>query len=228
MHCQHAPESVRIAVSFGAFTANLTDLLSRQRIEEPQTEICLMETSFLEQEKGLKDGRYDLGLAVAASTEADLQSELLWHDEIAVAVPALSPLLEFAEITLPKAVQYPLVLWSAEHCAPLSQQVSQLLKTATLNLNIVDHAKSFELMAVLVAAGYGIGFAGKSRIYTARKLGIVMRPIAGSPNDLNTYLLRTHNAPSSFTERLIKRARKLDQSCHPNDRRNIFPLMGNH
>lgn len=43
----------------------------------------------------------------------------------------------------------------------------------TSKLNVVDHAKSFELMAVLVAAGYGIGFAGKSRIDTTRKFGIV-------------------------------------------------------
>lgn len=160
----------------------------------------------------MKDGRYDLGFAVAPPAEAELQNELLWHDEITVAVPALSPLLEFPEITLEKAVQYPLVLWSAEHCEPLSHQIMELLSSATSKLNVVDHAKSFELMAVLVAAGYGIGFAGKSRIDTARKLGIVMRPLAGSPNDLSTYLLRSHSMRSSSAERLIERARNLDQA----------------
>lgn len=212
MQCQQPPESVRIAVSFGAFTATLTHLLAKQRAEEPGTVICLTEASFSEQVRGVMDGRYDLGFAVAPPAEAELHNEVLWRDEIAVAVPALSPLLEFAEITLENAVQYPLVLWSAEHCEPLSHQVMEFLNSATSKLNVVDHAKSFELMAVLVAAGYGIGFAGKSRIDTARKLGIVMRPLAGSPNDLSTYLLRAQNAPSPFTERLIERARKLDQS----------------
>lgn len=215
MHSQHAPDSVRIAVSFGVFTATLTELLSKQRAEEPGTAICLTEASFSEQVRGVKDGRYDLGFAVAPTAETGLQSEVLWHDEIAVAVPALSPLLEFAEITLEKVVQYPVVLWSAEHSEPLRGQVMQLVNSVSPKLNVVDHAKSFELMAVLVAAGYGIGFAAKSRIDTARKLGVVMRPLAGSPNDLSTYLLRTHNAPSSFTERLIERARKLDQSVSP-------------
>jgi DNA-binding transcriptional LysR family regulator len=209
MHCQRPPESVRIAVSFGAFTATLTHLLATQRAEEPGTTICLTEVSFCEQIRGVKDGRYDLGFAVAPPAEAELQSEALWHDEIAVAVPALSPLLEFAEITLNKVTQYPVVLWSAEHCEPLSRQVLQLLKSIKSELNTVALAKSFEHMAVLVAAGYGIGFAGKSRIDMARKLGIVMRPLAGAPNDLSTYLLRTHSAPSLFTERLIERARKL-------------------
>ncbi|WP_437611867.1 LysR family substrate-binding domain-containing protein [Erwinia sp. V71] len=212
MHRQHPPESVRIAVSFGAFTATLTHLLAKQRAEEPGTAICLTETLFSEQIRGVMDGRYDLGFAVAPPVEAELQNEVLWHDEIAVAIPALSPLLEFAEITLEKAVQYPLVLWSAEHCEPLSRRIIQLLNSVTSKLNVVDHAKSFELMAVLVAAGYGIGFAGKSRIDTARKLGIVMRPLVGPRNDLSTYLLRAHNAPSPFAERLIERARKLDQS----------------
>ncbi|HCE5827406.1 TPA: LysR family substrate-binding domain-containing protein [Pseudomonas aeruginosa] len=215
MNLQHYPASLRIAVSFGAITAPLAELLAKQRAEEPGTEILLIETTFSDQTQGLEDGRYDLAFAVAPATKPTLHAEMLWRDEIAVAVPPRSPLLEFEEIPLQRAAQYPLVLWSTEHCPPLCQKVQELLDSANTALNIIDHVKSFELMAVLVAAGYGIGFAGKSRIDAARKLGVVMRPLAGSPNDLSTYLLRTHNAPSSFTERLIKRARKLDQSVSP-------------
>ncbi|EPK3135563.1 LysR substrate-binding domain-containing protein [Trabulsiella odontotermitis] len=80
MQCQQPPESVRIAVSFGAFTATLTHLLAKQRAEEPGTAICLTETLFSEQVSGVKDGRYDLGFAVAPPAEAKLQNELLWHD----------------------------------------------------------------------------------------------------------------------------------------------------
>lgn len=123
-----------------------------------------------------------------------------------------SPLLEFEKIPLKKAAQYPLVLWSAEHCEPLNQQVEELLDSAKTTLNVVGHARSFELMAVLVAAGYGIGFAGKSRIDAARKLGIVVRPLAGLPNYLSTYLLRSHSMRSSSAERLIERARNLVQA----------------
>lgn len=120
MQCQQPPESVRIAVSFGAFTATLTHLLAKQRAEEPGTAICLTETLFSEQVSGVKDGRYDLGFAVAPPAEAKLQNELLWHDEIAVAVPALSPLLEFPEITLEKAVQYPWCFGQQSTVSPLA------------------------------------------------------------------------------------------------------------
>ncbi|UXS01930.1 LysR family substrate-binding domain-containing protein [Agrobacterium tumefaciens] len=212
MHSQYPIDSIRIAISFGAFTAPLAELLAKQRAEEPRTEICLLETSFSEQVQGVAEGRYDLGFAIAPPANANLDSEALWHDEIAVAVPELSPLLAFEEITLEEVVRYPLVLWSAEDCEPLSRRVIELLNSATVKFNVIDRARSFELMAVLVAAGYGIGFAGKSRIDKARKLGIVMRPLAGSPNDLSTYLLRTHDMSSSPIERLIERARKLDQS----------------
>lgn len=212
MNRQHDPASLRIAISFGAFTAPLAELLAKQRAEEPGTEICLTETSYSEQVQGIDVGRYDLGFAVARNAGVKLHNEILWRDEIAVALPVRSPLLEFAEIPLKKAVQYPLVLWSAENCEPLNHLVKELLNSAKATLNVVDHARSFELMAVLVAAGYGIGFAGKSRINAARKLGIVVRPLAGLPNYLYTYLLRSHSMRSSSAERLIERAHNLVQA----------------
>lgn len=210
MICQHAPASLRIAVSFGAFSAPFADLLAKQRAEEPGTEIHLTETSFFEQVQGLEDGRYDLAFAMGPAARATLHAEVLWRDQIAVALPVRSPLLEFAEIPLQKAVEYPMVLWSTEHCDPLSQQVMDLLNLANSAINGVEYVKSFELMAVLVAAGYGIGFAGKKRIYAARNLGIVMRPLAGPPKELNIYLLRTQIAPSLPAERLIRRAHMFD------------------
>lgn len=52
MHCQQSTESVRIAVSFGAFTSTLMHLLTKQRAEESGTAICLSETLFSEQLRG--------------------------------------------------------------------------------------------------------------------------------------------------------------------------------
>lgn len=118
-----------------------------------------LETSFSEQVKGMEEGRYDLVFSIAPPDEAKLHSEALRHDEIAVAVPELSPLLAFGEVALEAAVQYPLVLWSAEDCEPLSCRVMELLNPVTSGINVIDHASSFELMALLVAADYGIGFA---------------------------------------------------------------------
>ncbi|WP_234416926.1 hypothetical protein [Xanthomonas fragariae] len=40
---------------------------------------------------------------------------------------------------------------------------------------------SFDLLTVLVAAGYGIGIAPQSYIVSARNRGIVMRQILGTP-----------------------------------------------
>lgn len=109
----------------------LAELLAKQRAEEPGTEMRLLETSFSEQVQGVEEGRYDLGFAIAPPAKANLHSEALWHDEIAVAVPELSPLLAFVEITMEAVIQYPLVLWSAQDCDPLSRRVMELLNTGT-------------------------------------------------------------------------------------------------
>lgn len=72
MNRQHDPASLRIAISFGAFTAPFTELLAKQRAEEPGTNTCLTETSYSEQVQGVDVGRYDLGFAVARAAGAKL------------------------------------------------------------------------------------------------------------------------------------------------------------
>ncbi|WP_275629472.1 LysR substrate-binding domain-containing protein [Pseudomonas sp. 273] len=82
---------LHLAVTTGAISPLLTALLTKQRIEEPQTPIHIVETSAAEQYQGLKEGRYCLGLSLTAEeNHLSLQSEPLWQDELAIAVPPSS------------------------------------------------------------------------------------------------------------------------------------------
>lgn len=176
-HC-----TLHIAVAPNALLTPLSTLLAKQRAEEPETPIRVIETTKQDQEKGLIEGRYALGFSTASPKEDSLCSVPLWRDGLAVAVPLRSPLLAFAEISLEQAARYPLIILSRGSCETPSLQIDSLLKAAKAAPAIAEQVQSFELMMALIAAGYGIGICTKSRISALHRMGIVMRQLAGKPH----------------------------------------------
>lgn len=135
MPFDRGPAPLQIAVTAGALTPPLATLLARQRAEEPETPVRLVETTVADQCWGLEEGRYCLGFSTTPDLlRHPLQSAALWQDELAVAVPPRSPLLALAEIPLHEAVQHPLILWHREdHEAP-SPQIESLLASVDMEL----------------------------------------------------------------------------------------------
>lgn len=200
----HAP--LHIAVDPNALLAPLGALLAKQRAEEPETPIRVIETTKPDQEKGLIEGRYALGISTAAPEEDSLCSVPLWRDELAVAVPLRSPLLTFAEIPLEQLARYPLVLLNLGSCETPGLLIDSLLKAAKTAPAIAEQVQSFELMMTLIAAGYGVGICTKSRISASRKMGVIMRPLAGKPHYITSHLVQRCQPRSNAVDRLIQRA----------------------
>lgn len=198
-------QRIRVAVTYGTPLSPFARLLQHQREEEPETPVTLSEATSAELAAGMADGRYDVGLALAPSQGAALKSYVLWQEELAVAVPLRSPLLAHAHIPLQDVAEYPLVMWCPERCETLNDQLTELLHGVCERLDVVQYVHSFELMAVLVAAGYGVCLAGRSSLAAARDLNLVMRPLAGTPCQLTTYMLCPDPVPPSI-ERFAQRA----------------------
>lgn len=204
---------LKIAISFGALSPQLASLLARQRAEDPDTPILLLNAPLTELLQGLDDGRYDLGLALTTAGEQAASDWPLWHDELAAAVPARSPLLAYAAIPIQALAAYPMVRWCPYTCEPLSQQVDALIGgEAGTPLAGGTRVTSFEWMAMLVAAGYGVGIAPRSRIIQARAWGIVMRPLANGPYPTRTRLLHQGQKAVPAVERFAARAKLIAES----------------
>ena len=202
----HLP--LRIAVSFGVPWPPLASLLARQRADEPQVPVRLHEVTLAEQLSGLEDGRYDGGLALTDVPGSSLSAHPLWCDELALALPLRSPLLAFAEVPLEETAPYPLVRWCTPACEPVSRLVDTLLGRHAF-FSQAAYARSYDLMAVLVAAGFGIGLGAKLHLAASRKMNIVMRPLAGDRHPLTTYFLRAHSGTIAPVDRLVERAQAL-------------------
>jgi len=198
---------IRLGIAPGVSSRQLSALLALQREEEPEVAITLSEVSNDALMLGLREGRYDVGLTLANVVEVSLHSQPLWREEMTVAVPLRHPLLEKAALTLDDVADYPVFRWQAETCPLLEQQIASLPDKPC----DIQHVTSFELMAMWVAAGYGIGIAAQSRLASARAWDICMRPFADAPFEVITHLIRSTKHCHDTHERFERRALQIDE-----------------
>jgi len=193
---------IRLAVAPGVPSRQLSALLALQREEEPEVAIALSETSNDALMAGLRERRYDVGLALAGAADVSLPSQPLWREEMAIAMPLRYPLLNKVALTLDEVLNYPIFRWQVEICPSLDQQIASLPEKPS----DIQHVTSFELMTMWVAAGYGIGITAQSRLASAHTWGICMRPFADAPFEISTYLVRSTKRRRDTHERFERRA----------------------
>jgi len=193
---------IRLGVTPGIPSRQLSALLALQRKEEPEVVIALAEVSNDALMAGLREGRYDAGLMPADAVDASLHSQPLWREEMAIAMPLRYPLLEKTALTLDDMADYPIFRWQAESCPLLDQQIASLPEKPC----DIQHVASLESMALWVAAGYGIGITAQSRLVSAQAWGICIRPFADVPYEIITHLVRLTKRGHDAHERFERRA----------------------
>ena len=198
---------VRIAVCDSLAQPHIASLLARSREEEPELEIRVFELPFLQQLKGLHNDLLDIGFALSDAVNDGLVAEAVWADPLAVIVPARHPLLAHSQVKLEEALKYPVVLCPPDGGSGCHYQIEAVLEGAAVPPKVADRVTSLGVMLTLVGAGYGVGFAIGSQVQSLQRPDIAIRPFAGKPPMLSTFLLRRHGEPSEAVKRFIGRAK---------------------
>lgn len=195
--------SFRLAIAPGTPSSRLSTLLALQRAEEPDVTLFFFEASGDDLVTGFHEGRYDAGISLQGVSDPSVKSQPLWIENMAVAMPLRSPLLGQAKLTVAELLNYPVFRWHAESCPLLDQRLSALPPADGQN---IQRVASFEMMAVWVAAGYGVGVSAQSRIECAQGWEISTRPLSDGPYEIVTHLQRPNGRPNLVAERFERRA----------------------
>jgi DNA-binding transcriptional LysR family regulator len=198
---------LRIAFCDSLAQPHIATLLARSREDEPDLEIRVFELPFAQQLKMLHNDLLDIGFALSNAVHDGLVAEPVWTDPLSVIVPTRHPLLAHVQVPLGEALKFPLVLCHPESGSGCRHQIQAMLEDTGTPLKLVDEVASLGVMLTLVGAGYGIGFAIASQVQTLQRPDISIRPLAGTPPMLSTYLLRRQGEPSEPMKRFIKRVK---------------------
>ena len=183
----------------------IATLLARSREDDPELEIRVFDLPFAQQLNVLRNDLLDIGFALSNAVHDGLVAEPVWTDPLSVILPARHPLLAYVQVPLVEALKFPLVLCHAESGSGCRNQIQAVLQDAGPPLRVVDEVTSLGLLLTLVGAGYGIGFAIASHVQTLQRPDISIRPLAGTPPMLSTYLLRRQGEPSEPMKRFMER-----------------------
>lgn len=203
---------LRVALSDGVPPSRFSAFLALCREENPEIEVRLFEVPLAQQIKGLHEDVYDVGFAQSDEVGDDVIAQAIWSDPLMVAVPMRHPLLAHKRIPLEEVLRYPLVLGDCSAFEGYSRQIERVLRRVDQDPLIAERVASYDLMMVLVAAGFALGLVGASQISAGRKTGVVARPLAGRTPMLTTYLLRLGVEPSATLARFVERMTALESS----------------
>lgn len=202
------PPRLRLAVAPGVPSSHLSALLARQRAEEPEVALSFFEVAGDVLLQGLREGRYDVGMSLQGASDPALKTQPVWAESMAVAVPRFH-LLDRAKLTIADLQGYPIYRWQAEACPLLDERLASLLP---LDQENIQRVTSFEMLALWVAAGYGVGVSAQARIDHGQGWGIIMRPLSDGPYEMVTHLHRPHAQADSVSERFERRAMRVARS----------------
>ncbi|MCU7371111.1 LysR family transcriptional regulator [Paucibacter sp. O1-1] len=200
---------LRIAICDSLAQPRIASLLACSREAEPELEIRVFELPFLQQLKGLHNDLLDIGFALSDAVNDGLIAEAAWTDSLSVVVPARHPLLAHGQVKLEDALKFPLVLCHPEAASGCHHQIEAVLEGAAVAPKVADRVTSLGVMLTLVGAGYGVGFAIGSQMQSLQRPDIAIRPFAGTPPTLSTYLLRRNVEPSEPLKRFMQRTRQV-------------------
>ncbi|MDY0071649.1 MAG: substrate-binding domain-containing protein [Thauera sp.] len=194
---------LRLAIGPGVPSSQLSKLLVLQRAEEPDVILTFFEVTGDVLLKGLLEGRYDVGMSLQGHSDPALKTQPMWTQTMAVAMAPRFRLFDQAKLTIADLRDYPVYRWHSEACPLLDERLASLMPMDQEN---IQRATSFDMMALWVAAGYGVGLSARSRIEHASGWGITMRPLADGPYEVVTYLQRPKGEADSLSDRFERRA----------------------
>jgi len=196
---------IRIAISDGAVEPRLSGLLARLRADEPELEVRMSDVPLSSQLRGLRDGHFDVGLALSNDVGKGIVAEAIWVDPLLAVVPLSHPLLAFPRVPLHELVRHPLVLCDPAVREGCSQQITRFLRAEGGEPIIAEYAGSIDMMLIFVAAGYGVGFVTDAQMEICRHPEVAMRPVDAKEAMMTTYLLQPASGRSELAERFVVR-----------------------
>lgn len=179
MKAATAVERRRFTIGFVASTiyARLPELIRAFRLEAPDVELVLVESSTLDQIAALKERRIDVGFGRIRFEDPAVRRTVLRHERLVAALPATHPLAEGnGAISLGALASEPFILYPRLPRPSYADQVISLLHDHSIEPVIAHEARELQTAIGLVAAEEGIAIVPES-VRRSRTEDVVYREL---------------------------------------------------
>ena len=164
---------------FGAASAPiLPALVQTYRRKFPDVELHLCEMNPDQQLAAFDDGRIDLGFTrpLPADRRSDFEEEIVYTDQLAVALPAAHPLAKQKSVRLKSLGGEPFVQFHRQGAPGLFDEVIACCNRAGFSPRIVSEPNFMATVMTLVESGFGVSLI-PCCVRTLNRPHVAIRPI---------------------------------------------------
>ncbi|MGH7715581.1 MAG: LysR family transcriptional regulator [Vulcanimicrobiaceae bacterium] len=175
----------------------LPRLISAFQESHPRVTLKLIEMSTADQIAALRTRAIDVGLIRTPIQGDDIQTELLFKEPLAVALPRRHKLARRSSIPLRALRDEPLILYAGPRAKRLRDEIMTLCHQAGFMPAVKQEAAEFHTICGLVAAGLGVSFVPMSARAINIK-GVVYRKLTAPSVDIDYCVawLRSARSPA--------------------------------
>ncbi|CAO3425593.1 LysR family transcriptional regulator [Azospirillum doebereinerae] len=167
---------LRLGISGDVASGRLTDTLCRFRNSCPQDSLIIGGGTNAHLLSTLQAGGLDLALVPAETTDAGA-ANILWREEVHLALLATHPLAERDTVELPKLAEHPDLIGSGDPPTAAERALLAACDRVRVTLRLVATAPPLDVRLMLVAAGFGMtALPARSPVLT-NGTGLIGRPL---------------------------------------------------
>jgi len=128
----------------------------------PHIEITLKEMHSSEQEQAIIDGTVDLAVGREASASDQVQSQLLFEDELIAALSSSHPLALRQTFGVADLSDEPFIMFDRSSAPSLHDLIVGACQSTGFSPRVIHVAREWHTILALVAAGYGVSLVPRS------------------------------------------------------------------
>lgn len=203
---------LRIAITNNLAQPKLETLLTQCRKDEPKLKLQLINIPTKDLKRTLQASQIDAAISLLNTCIEGYVAEPIWQDSFVLVLPAHHPLSLIQHPTIEDALQYPIILNDPEIYPGCYEPTTKPPNFSDTNVMAVELVSSLEIMLMMIAAGYGIGFAISSQATLLQRDNITIRDMASTTPLITTYFIHPEKVQSEKVLKFMARARKITRA----------------
>lgn len=168
---------LRLGIVGDVATFRLATTLQEFRRIYPDNRIIVGCCSAAQHRSMLHGGMLDLVLLPSEATGGHTDLELLWPEELHIAVPPAHPFADAAIIDIGDLRGVPLILGAGDHFSTPDRILSDACRAVGIDPLVAAMASHLEVRLLMVAAGFGLTVLPSPNPALVTAAGIVNRPL---------------------------------------------------
>lgn len=175
-----------LSIADGLASLHVSRLLVAIRAELPGLELRPLDLPGTHQFAALRSGQLDVALCMREADGPDLQTQTLWTEALAVALPLSHALACQPRIDISQLRNEPIAMCHPDLGSGCYGQLMAAFREVGIEPQVAEYVSQRATMLMLVAAGFGLGIATMG-LEAGTPVGVVLRPLTGPKTELTIY-----------------------------------------